>query len=149
MSYPSQRVSNFSIQNGRTVTECCGPSSALCPNSSGGLPMVNVPPGIGTISNLTPLPGIVSTYGFISSGGGLAEGPAGELPPSNAAPRASAPVDGGWRSAMDEMIHTTAAAPKTAISNVSQPRCFMIREKPHVLRIVLCYHAGSEHWPCE
>jgi hypothetical protein len=30
-----------------------------------GLPIVNVPPGIGSISNVTEVPGMVSTYGCI------------------------------------------------------------------------------------
>ena len=59
-SYSSQVVSVFSIQNGRTVTKCWGPSSSERLNSPGGVPMVNVPPGIGIISNFTPVPGMVS-----------------------------------------------------------------------------------------
>jgi hypothetical protein len=34
-----------------------------------GLPIVNVPPGIGSISNVTAVPGMVSTYGFIGRAG--------------------------------------------------------------------------------
>jgi hypothetical protein len=48
------------IQNGLIATSTCGPSSCLRPASSAGLPMRNVPPGTGTISNDTLLSGIFS-----------------------------------------------------------------------------------------
>ncbi len=45
ISNSSQVTSHLPIQNGSICTSCCGPSSALCPFSVAGLPMVNLPPG--------------------------------------------------------------------------------------------------------
>ena len=52
-SYSSQVTSHLPIQNGSSLTSTCGPSSALRPFSPAGLPILNVPPGIGTMSNFT------------------------------------------------------------------------------------------------
>ena len=41
---------------------CCGPSSALRPGSDAGLPIMNVPAGMGTISKVTFVFGMVSVY---------------------------------------------------------------------------------------
>jgi hypothetical protein len=51
------------MKNGSIFTSCCGPSSSLRSFSLSGLPIVNVPPGIGTILNDAVVPGIFSTYG--------------------------------------------------------------------------------------
>src|SRR5437667_9381683 len=59
-SYSSHVTSVRSIQNGWIVTVCCGPSSDDRPGSVGGLPIVNVPPGIATMSNRTFVPEMVS-----------------------------------------------------------------------------------------
>ena len=65
-SYSSQVTSVRPIQNGLTVTGCCGPSSLERLGSESGLPIRYVPPGIGTIWKVTVEPGTASTYGFIS-----------------------------------------------------------------------------------
>ena len=44
------------------MTLCCGPSSALRPASVAGLPITNVPAGMGTISNVIFVFGMVSVY---------------------------------------------------------------------------------------
>src|SRR4029079_8091813 len=49
------------------LTGCCGPSSSPRFASPGGLPISNVPPGIGSISNFPSAPGMASVYGFIDS----------------------------------------------------------------------------------
>ena len=59
-SYSSQVTSWTPIQNGATVTSCWGPSCGRRSASSSGLPIVKVPPGIGTISKAISVPGIVS-----------------------------------------------------------------------------------------
>ena len=56
----SQMVSHFSIQKAASWTLTCGPSSLSRSASVGGLPSVNVPAGIGTMSKEMLLPGIVS-----------------------------------------------------------------------------------------
>ena len=58
--YSDQVISNLPIQNGSTVTSNCGPSAAFRPFSDSGLPIVNLPPAIGAISNSTSVPGIVA-----------------------------------------------------------------------------------------
>src|SRR5579862_6733634 len=73
-SYSFQVTSALLIQNGRILTGCCGPSSAKRWASVAGLPIINVPPGIGTMSNLTLDPGNDSVYGCISGAGTM--GPA-------------------------------------------------------------------------
>ena len=83
ISYSSQVTSHLPIQNGAISTSCCGPSSSPRPASPSGLPIRNLPPGIGTMSNVTSVPASVSVYFFISavvaSAAGLATGggPAG------------------------------------------------------------------------
>src|SRR5687768_2192828 len=72
LSYSLQVTSSLPIQNGPTATSCCGPSSSDRPASDGGLPIRKVPPATGTISKVTLVPGIVSTYGFRSVGGSAA-----------------------------------------------------------------------------
>src|SRR5579871_2878644 len=67
-SYSSQVTSVLPIQNGRMVTGCSGPSSACRPASLAGLPMTNVPPGIGTMSNFTSEPAIFSVYALCAAG---------------------------------------------------------------------------------
>src|SRR5262245_31734687 len=62
-SYSSQRTSHLPSQNGSMATSSGGPSSARRPASPSLLPIVNRPAGIGTMSNVTPQPGIVSVYG--------------------------------------------------------------------------------------
>jgi hypothetical protein len=62
---------------------------------------VNVPPGIGSISNVTAVPGMVSTYGFIDRAGssgwrGGAE-PAIGLVPAAMAQRVARPIAGEER----------------------------------------------------
>jgi hypothetical protein len=57
------------IQNGAIWTACRGPSSSPRFSSVMGLPILNVPPGIGSISNVTAVPGMVSTYGVIDRAG--------------------------------------------------------------------------------
>ena len=52
-SYSSQVTSCLPIQNGAISTSCCGPSSSDRFASVAGLPIRNVPPGIGTISNFS------------------------------------------------------------------------------------------------
>ncbi len=59
-SYSSQVTSHLPIQNGAICTGCCGPSLSARFSSPAGLPMVNVPPGIGSSSNFTSVPGIAS-----------------------------------------------------------------------------------------
>ena len=59
------------IQNGATFTLTCGPSSSKWNGSLAGLPIVKVPPGTGTMSKLTEVPGIVSVYGATAVGGRL------------------------------------------------------------------------------
>ena len=54
------------------MTLCCGPSSALRPGSVAGLPIMNVPAGMGTMSNVTFVFGMVSVY-FASAGACRAE----------------------------------------------------------------------------
>ncbi len=45
-----QVTSHFSIQKGEIATSCTGLSSGLWPGSLSGLPILNLPPGIGTMS---------------------------------------------------------------------------------------------------
>jgi hypothetical protein len=54
------------MKNGLIVTSICGPSSSPRPASFAGLPIVNEPPAIGTMSKLTFVSGMVSEYGFRS-----------------------------------------------------------------------------------
>jgi hypothetical protein len=48
------------IQKGATWTFTCGPSSSPRSGSDAGLPIVKVPPGTGTMSKVTAVPGMVS-----------------------------------------------------------------------------------------
>jgi len=50
-SYSFHVTSCFPIQNGEISTSCCGPSSSPRFSSESGLPIVNLPPLIGSISN--------------------------------------------------------------------------------------------------
>ena len=63
-SYSSQVTSLAPIQNGSIWTVCWGSSSLPCLASPEGAPISKVPPGIGTMSNLMSVPGMVSTYGL-------------------------------------------------------------------------------------
>src|SRR5260370_527475 len=69
-SYSSQVTCVLPIQNDLTVTWCWGPSSLLRPFSVSGLPIVKVPPAIGTISKSTaassPSAAAVSLFPFNS-----------------------------------------------------------------------------------
>ena len=64
-SYSSHVTSHLPIQNGSSLTSTCGPSSVLRSFSPAGLPILNVPPGIGTMSNFTSVLRIFSVYGFM------------------------------------------------------------------------------------
>ena len=92
LSYSSQVTSHLPIQNGAIRTACRGPSSSPRLSSFIGLPSVNVPPGIGSISNVTAVPGMVSTYGFISRAG--SSGCRGGGPRRRARPRRQHPESG-------------------------------------------------------
>src|SRR5262245_42218768 len=76
-SYSSHRTSQRPIQNGSSLTSTGGPSSGLRPASPSLLPIVNVPPAIGTMSNVTSLPGIFSLYAANSAAAGFGSCAAG------------------------------------------------------------------------
>ena len=59
-------ISYFPIQNGASSTSCNGPSSLRRPVSFSGLPILNLPPGMGSISRTAFECSIRSVYGFIS-----------------------------------------------------------------------------------
>ncbi len=59
-SNSSQVTSHLPIQNGATLAVKVGPSSASRLASPAALPMVKVPPGIGSISNLRSDPAMSS-----------------------------------------------------------------------------------------
>src|ERR1700737_3958469 len=61
--YSSQVTSCACIQNGSIRTVCTGPSSFLPP----AVPIANSPPGIGTMSYVTDVSGIVTLYGRMSA----------------------------------------------------------------------------------
>src|SRR2546421_6855629 len=56
------------MKNGSTCTSCTGPSSLSRLASVVGLPILNEPPGIGTMSNDAAVPGIDCLKGFMSAG---------------------------------------------------------------------------------
>ena len=61
-----QVTSHFPIQNGEISSSRCGPSSGLWPDSDSALPILNLPPGIGSISKVTSVPAMESEYFCIS-----------------------------------------------------------------------------------
>ena len=59
--YSLHVTSCLPIQKGSTATSKAGPSSAERPSSPSGLPIRNLPAGIGIIRNVTSVPGMVSS----------------------------------------------------------------------------------------